>query len=78
LKKFKHSRGEKRSRIEPILSQSAGQIRKAASTMMRPFLMSCILGEDRGHAALLPAVIEDYVAADAAVRVPKALIRGIA
>ena len=28
---------------------------------MRPFLMSYILGEDRGQVALLPAVIEDYV-----------------
>jgi hypothetical protein len=36
---------------------------------MRPFLMSYISGEDRGQAALMPAVIEDYVAADAAVRV---------
>jgi len=40
--------------------------------------MSYISGEDRGQTALLPAVIKDYVAADAAVRVPKALIRGIA
>jgi hypothetical protein len=32
---------------------------------MRPFLMSYIPGEDRGQAAPLPAVIEDYVAASA-------------
>jgi len=31
--------------------------------------MSYVLGEDRGQAALLPAAIEDYVAADAPVRV---------
>ncbi len=33
------------------------------------FFMSYVRGEDRGHAALLPAAIEDYVAADAPVRV---------
>jgi hypothetical protein len=32
---------------------------------MRPFLMSYVRGEDRGQAAPLPAVIEDYVTADA-------------
>jgi len=31
--------------------------------------MSYIQGEDRGQAALLPAAVEDYVAADAPVRV---------
>ena len=31
--------------------------------------MSYVQGEDRGQAALLPAAIEDYVAADAPVRV---------
>jgi hypothetical protein len=31
--------------------------------------MSYISGEDRGQAALLPAAIEDYVAAGAPVRV---------
>ena len=36
---------------------------------MRPFFMSYVRGEDRGQAALLPAAIEDYVAADAPVRV---------
>jgi transposase len=36
---------------------------------MRPFFMSYVRGEDRGQAALLPAAVEDYVAADAAVRV---------
>jgi transposase len=44
---------------------------------MRPFLMSYIPGEDRGQAALLPAVIEDYVAADAAVRVIDAFVDGL-
>jgi hypothetical protein len=29
------------------------------------FFMSYVRGEDRGQAALLPAAIEDYVAADA-------------
>ena len=33
---------------------------------MRSFFMSCVKGEDRGQAALLPAAIEDYVAVDAA------------
>ena len=32
---------------------------------MRPFSMSYISGEDRGPVDLLPAAIEDYVAADA-------------
>ena len=32
--------------------------------------MSYVQGEDRGQAVLLPAAIEDYVAADAPVRVP--------
>jgi hypothetical protein len=31
--------------------------------------MSYVQGEDRGQAALLPAAIEDYVAADAPVPV---------
>ena len=44
---------------------------------MRPFLMSYIPGEDRGQAALLPAVIEDYVAADAPVRVIDAFVDGL-
>ena len=44
---------------------------------MRPFLMSYIRGEDRGQAALLPAVIEDYVAADAPVRVIDAFVDGL-
>ena len=35
---------------------------------MRLFFMSYVRGEDRGQAALLPAAIEDYVAADAPVR----------
>ena len=34
---------------------------------MRLFFMSYVQGEDRGQAALLPAAIEDYVAADAPV-----------
>jgi transposase len=44
---------------------------------MRPFSMSYILGEDRGQAALLPAAIEDYVAADAPVRVIDAFVDGL-
>ena len=36
--------------------------------------MSYIVGEDRGQAALLPALIEDYVAADAAVRAIDAFV----
>ena len=44
---------------------------------MRPFLMSYIRGEDRGQAALLPAAIEDYVAADAPVRVIDAFVDGL-
>ena len=42
-----------------------------------PFLMSYIPGEDRGQAALLPAAIEDYVAADAPVRVIDAFADGL-
>ena len=44
---------------------------------MRPFFMSYIQGEDRGQAALLPAMIEDYVAADAPVRVIDAIVDGL-
>jgi transposase len=44
---------------------------------MRPFLMSYIPGEDRGQAALLPAAIEDYVAAAAPVRVIDAFVDGL-
>ncbi len=44
---------------------------------MRPYLMSYIAGEDRGQAALLPAAIEDYVAADAPVRVIDAFVAGL-
>jgi transposase len=36
--------------------------------------MSYVQGEDRGQAALLPAAIEDYVAADAPVRVVDAFV----
>ena len=39
--------------------------------------MSYIQGEDRGQAALLPAAIEDYVAADAPVRVIDAFVDGL-
>lgn len=39
--------------------------------------MSYIRGEDRGQAALLPAVIEDYVADDAPVRVIDAFVDGL-
>lgn len=44
---------------------------------MRPFFMRYVRGEDRGQAALLPAAIEDYVAADAAVRVIDAFVDGL-
>src|SRR5215475_9275123 len=44
---------------------------------MRPFFMSYIQGEDRSQAALLPAAIEDYVAADAPVRVIDAFVDGL-
>lgn len=39
--------------------------------------MSYMRGEDRGQAALLPAAIEDYVAADAPVRVIDAFVDGL-
>lgn len=39
--------------------------------------MRYIVGEDRGQAALLPAVIDDYVAADAPVRVIDAFVDGL-
>jgi transposase len=39
--------------------------------------MSYVLGEDRGQAALLPAAIEDYVAAEAPVRVIDAFVDGL-
>src|SRR6185437_7455207 len=39
--------------------------------------MSYIQGEDRGQAALLPAAIEDYVTADAPVRVIDAFVDGL-
>jgi transposase len=39
--------------------------------------MSYIRGEDRGQAALLPAAIEDYAAADAPVRVIDAFVDGL-
>ena len=39
--------------------------------------MSYVQGEDRGQAALFPAVIEDYVAADAPVRVIDAFVDGL-
>jgi hypothetical protein len=38
------------------------------------FFMSYVRGDDRGQAALLPAAIEDYVAADAPVRVIDAFV----
>jgi len=44
---------------------------------MGPFSMSYVRGEDRGQGALLPAAIEDYVAADAAVRVIDAFVDGL-
>ena len=39
--------------------------------------MSYIRGEDRGQAALLPSPIEDYVRADAPVRVIDAFVEGL-
>jgi putative ABC transport system substrate-binding protein len=39
--------------------------------------MSYVQGEDRGQAALLPAAIEDYVAADASVRVIDVFVDGL-
>ena len=39
--------------------------------------MSYVHGEDRGQAALLPAAIEEYVAADAPVRVIDAFVDGL-
>ena len=39
--------------------------------------MSYVQGEDRGQAALLPAAVEDYVAADAPVRVIDAFVDGL-
>lgn len=39
--------------------------------------MSYVVGEDRGQAALLPAAIEDYVAADAPVRAIDAYVEGL-
>lgn len=39
--------------------------------------MSYVLGDDRGQAALLPAAIEDYVTADAPVRVIDAFVDGL-
>ena len=39
--------------------------------------MSYVQGEDRGQAALLPAAIEDYVVADAPVRVIDAFVDGL-
>jgi transposase len=44
---------------------------------MRSFFMSYVRGEDRGQAALLPAAIEDYVAAAAPVRVIDAFVDGL-
>jgi Transposase DDE domain len=41
---------------------------------MRPIFMSYVRGENRGQAALLPASLEDYVAADLAVRVIDAFV----
>ena len=44
---------------------------------MRPFFMSYVRGENRSQAALLPAAIEDYVTADAPVRVIDAFVDGL-
>jgi hypothetical protein len=40
------------------------------------FFMSYVRGEDRGQAALVPAAVEDYVAADAPVRLIEAFVDG--
>ena len=45
---------------------------------MWPFFMSYVRGEDRGQASLLPAAIEDYVAAEGPVRVIDAFVDGLA
>ena len=39
--------------------------------------MSYVSGEDRGQAALLPAMIEDYVAANAPGRVRRGAVRHV-
>ena len=44
---------------------------------MWPFFMSYVRGEDRGQASLLPAAIEDYVAAEGPVRVIDAFVDGL-
>ena len=44
---------------------------------MRSYFMGYVRGEDRGQAALLPAAIEDYVAAVAPVRVIDAFVDGL-
>ncbi len=49
----------------------------AASVTVRPLLIGYVQGTDRGQAALLPAVIEDYVAKDAPVRVIDAFVDGL-
>jgi hypothetical protein len=43
---------------------------------MRPFSVSYLRGEDRGQETLLPAAIEDYIAAAAPVRVIDAFVDG--
>ena len=45
---------------------------------MRPFFMSYVRGEDRGQASLLPAAVEDYVAAEGPVRIIDAFVDGLA
>ena len=49
-------------------------IRKAASTTMRPFLISYFVNEDRSQAALVTAKIWNYVAAGSLVRVDAQLL----
>jgi transposase len=46
----------------------------AASATVAAIFMRYIAGEDRGQAALLPAMIDDYVSADAPVRVIDAFV----
>jgi transposase len=59
----------KRAAFARPCENRTSQIRKAASKNDAAFFMSFVRGEDRGQPALLPAAIEDYVAANAPVRV---------
>jgi hypothetical protein len=52
-------------------------VRRAASNNDAASFMSYIRGEDRNQAALLPTAIEDYVGANATVRVIDAFVDGL-